>query len=77
MEPAAPGDGVDAKGAAWRRGLTVASAGRRLSPLDLACAAEAGLRQLEVWRRPEVCLLVPGAKPGGGARMCWICCSRG
>ena len=67
MEPAAPGDGVDAKGAAWRRGLTVASTGRRLSPLDLARAAEAGLRQLEVWRRPEVCLLVPGAKPGGGA----------
>ena len=67
MEPAAPGDGVEAKGAAWRRGLTVAPAGRRLSPLDLARAAEAGLRQLEVWRRPEVCLLVPGAKPDGGA----------
>ena len=40
-EPVAPGDGVELAGAVWRRGDVVLPAGRRLSALDIACAASA------------------------------------
>lgn len=61
-EPAAPGQGVLPAGFAWRCRETIVPAGRRLSALDLARAAEAGLEEVELYRRPEVRVLVAGAK---------------
>jgi molybdopterin molybdotransferase len=64
VEPAAPGQGVAAVGSFWREGGIVLPAGRPLSGLDLACAAAAGVAEVEVVRRPEVRLLVRGDKSG-------------
>lgn len=61
-EPVAPGQGVLPAGFAWRCRETIVPAGRRLSALDLARAAEAGLDEVELYRRPEVRVLVAGAK---------------
>ena len=61
-EPVAPGDGIEPAGSVWRQGEIVVSAGRRLSPLDLARAAEAGIGELTVVPAPQVRVLVRGAK---------------
>jgi molybdopterin molybdotransferase len=69
VEPVAPGDGVELAGAVWQRGAVVLPAGRRLSALDIACAASAGLREIPVRRRPHIGLSAAGPKgpnePGG------------
>ena len=61
-EPVAPGDGIEPAGSVWRQGGMVVPAGRRLAPLDLARAAEAGLGELTVVPAPQVRVLVRGAK---------------
>jgi molybdopterin molybdotransferase len=66
-EPVAPGDGVETAGAAWRRGDTIAPAGRRLTAFDRARVAEAGLEGVEVFRRPAVRIIVPGPKGRQGS----------
>ena len=47
---------------AWRRGETVVPAGRRLSALDLARAAEAGLEEVECFAAPRCGCSSPGPK---------------
>ena len=59
----ARGAGVGAKGQAARFGDVAVAAGRRLEAPQIALAASLGVAQLTVRRRPEVALLIAGAKP--------------
>ena len=65
VEPVAPGEGVMPAGGLWAAGATVIPAGRRLDALDVARAAEAGVSEITVWRRPRIALLVAGTTQGG------------
>jgi len=59
----ARGAGIGRKGQAARSGDLAISAGRRLGGPQIALAASMGLPHLSVWRRPEVAVLLAGAKP--------------
>ena len=67
-EPIVAGSGVERSGSQAARGSTLATAGRRLRPADLALFACAGLERVAVVRRPRVrCLLAEGTAQAGTA----------
>ncbi len=57
------GAGLAGKGDAARRGDIAIPAGRRLAAAQIALAASLGATQLAVRRRPDVALVLAGAKP--------------
>jgi len=59
----ARGAGLAHKGDAARRGDIAIAAGRRLAAAQIALAASLGAAQLNVRRRPDVVLVLAGAKP--------------
>jgi molybdopterin molybdotransferase len=62
VEPVAPGQGIASAGCLWHAGAILLPPGRRLTGLDLAGLAAAGIAEVEVVRRPEIRLLARGAK---------------
>ncbi len=60
LQSIAPGDGVIPAGREWRRGATLAAAGRVLRPQDLARLALAGVDEIAVLEAPRVRLLLAG-----------------
>jgi molybdopterin molybdotransferase len=65
-EPIVAGSGVERKGSQAVRGSSLAAAGRRLRPTDVALFACAGLGRVAVVRKPRVrCLLADATLPPG------------
>jgi molybdopterin molybdotransferase len=60
VDPVAAGTNVERAGAAFRQGTLLLRAGIRLGPGHVALLAEAGIRAVEVVRRPRVRLVVTG-----------------
>jgi molybdopterin molybdotransferase len=73
-EPATAGKHIRAAGLDFRKGDTLAAAGKRLTPRDLALLAAGDIAQLAVRRRPQIAFVATGdelsrpgeaRKPGG------------
>ena len=60
MKPSKPGDHVRRAGEELRAGEVVVPAGERLGPLHIAALAASGVTEVEVSRRPQVCVLTSG-----------------
>lgn len=67
LAPVAPGTGIDRRGQGLRAGAVLMERGRRLRPQDLACLAALGVASVSVLRRPQVRVVVTGAKSGPDA----------
>ena len=70
------GGGIMSRGTAFHRGQEVLSAGKLITPIDLALLAELGRAKVSVTPRPEVAVLATGnelvevGRPLGPARIC-------
>jgi len=60
IEPSKTGDHVRLAGEELRAGEVVVPAGERLGPLHIAALAASGVTEVEVSRRPRVCVLTSG-----------------
>ncbi len=69
IEQAAPGSGVDRRGAELRAGVAMLPAGRRLRPQDVALLAALGIDTVPLVRRPVIGLTVGGRQSGALAAM--------
>ena len=69
LQPSKAGDHIRRAGEELRAGEVVVSTGERLGPLHLAALAAAGVTEVEVSRRPRVCVLTSGNEvvPAGAA----------
>ena len=69
LQPSKPGDHVRRVGEELRAGEVVVPAGERLGPLQIAALAAAGVTEVELSRRPQVCVLTSGTEvvPAGMA----------
>jgi molybdopterin molybdotransferase len=62
LQPAKPGDHIRRAGEELRAGEVVVPTGARLDPLQIAALAAAGVTEVEVSRRPQVCVLTSGTE---------------
>jgi molybdopterin molybdotransferase len=62
LKPARPGDHIRRAGEELRAGEVVVHAGERLDPLRVGALAAAGVTEVEVSRRPQVCVLTSGTE---------------
>jgi molybdopterin molybdotransferase len=60
LQPSKSGDHVRRAGEELRAGEVVVPSGERLDPLRIAALAAAGVTEVEVSRRPQVCVLTSG-----------------
>lgn len=67
VAPVAPGTGINPRGRELRAGAGLLERGRKLRPQDLGCLSALGYESVSVLCRPQVHVVVLGAKSGSDA----------